>query len=111
MNRNREAQFNDWQRIAAELDRPQSSAEGPAAHCECGCGERAESGGFRMGHDQKLRIALEARVGGILCLRDVIHSVEAYASGQSDLEELGRVVRSTFWGNSGRSNREKEPRR
>jgi uracil-DNA glycosylase family 4 len=98
MNRNREAQFKDWRRIAAVLERPESSADGPAALCECGCGERAENGGFRMGHDQNLRIALEARVGGILALRAVVHAVEAYASGRSDLEELGRVVRSTFWG-------------
>jgi len=96
MNRDREAQLKDWQRIEAVLHRSPSSVT-PATLCECGCREPAQKGGFRMGHDQRLRVALEARVGGILALRDVIQAVEAYASGGSNLEELGRVVRSTFW--------------
>jgi hypothetical protein len=76
-------------------DGPQSKVS--AGLCECGCGEEAQSGGFRTGHDQKLRIDLEARVGGILALRELIQAIEAYASGRSDLEELGRAVRGTYW--------------
>ena len=65
--------------------------------CECRCGERAESGGFLPGHDQKLRINLEGRVGGLLVMRELVDAMESYVQGRTSLDELGRVVRSAFW--------------
>ena len=68
-----------------------------AAHCACGlCREPNPSGGFKPGHDQKLRAHLESRVGGLLALRDLVEAAEAYASGQANTEELTRQVRAVF---------------
>jgi hypothetical protein len=50
-----------------------------------------------MGHDQRLRVALEARVGGLLALRDLVDAMEAYGKGAQSLEELGKAVRRAFW--------------
>lgn len=44
--------------------------------CECGCGELTKGGNFLPGHDQRLRISLEKRAGGLLALRDLVDSVE-----------------------------------
>lgn len=95
--RSRHEQLEDWKRVGRALNDAGFTATTPGALCQCGCGESAQGGVFRMGHDQKLRIALEDRVGGILALREVVDAAETYASGQLDLEELGRVVRSAYW--------------
>ena len=86
--------------LAAEYlgasDAPRS-AEGPL--CACGlCGEPSAGGGFRSGHDQKLRVHLESRVGGLLTLRELVDAAEAYAHGQSTTEELTRQLRALFGG-------------
>jgi hypothetical protein len=74
--------------------------------CECGlCGERSAGGGFRPGHDQKLRTHLEGRVGGLLALRELVDVAEAYAHGQSTTEELTRQLRALLAGGSGRPTR------
>ena len=68
--------------------------------CQCGCGESVPRASFKPGHDQKLRISLERRVGGIEGLRDLIDAAERYASGQSSSDALAGSVRAIF-GKSG----------
>jgi hypothetical protein len=65
--------------------------------CECRyCDLETQGGLFAPGHDQKLRIALEARVGGLLRLRVLIDAMEAYVAGDADTEGLARAVRRCF---------------
>jgi hypothetical protein len=73
-----------------------SPGEGPV--CECGCGEAIPGGGFKQGHDQKLRVIVESRVGGLLALRELVDAAEAYAHGQSTTEELTRQLRALLGG-------------
>jgi hypothetical protein len=74
--------------------------------CECGlCGEPSPGGGFRPGHDQKLRTHLEGRVGGLLALRELVDVAEAYAHGQSTTEELTRQLRALLAGGGSRPTR------
>ena len=40
--------------------------------CACGCGGRTRGGEFLPGHDQTLRAAIEAKVGGLLELRALV---------------------------------------
>ena len=40
--------------------------------CECGCGEMTRGGWYMPGHDQKLRSAIEEKVGGLLELRGLV---------------------------------------
>ena len=42
--------------------------------CACRCGGTTAGGVFLAGHDQKLRIAIENHVGGILLLRDIVEA-------------------------------------
>src|SRR5688500_17527684 len=77
------------------------------ASCECGCGQ--ESGlKFLPGHDQKLRARLEARIGGILRLRELVDASEAYAHGKSSDEVFTQRVRSLF--TATRSGEHRSPR-
>jgi hypothetical protein len=46
--------------------------------CECGCGEDAVNGSYKPGHDQKLRISLERRVGGLSNMRALVESAEQF---------------------------------
>ena len=39
--------------------------------CLCGCGEKTKGGKFCLGHDQKLRTAIEDAVGGLESLRSI----------------------------------------
>jgi len=64
--------------------------------CQCGCGEPSSGGGFKPGHDQKLRAQLEARVGGLLALRSLVEAAAAYADGHAIAEELTSEVRGIF---------------
>ena len=64
--------------------------------CECGCGEETERT-FVQGHDQRLRIRLEDRVGGLLSLRQLVDEVEIYVRGDRSSEELTRSVRRLLW--------------
>ena len=70
--------------------------------CECGCGGQTE-GTFVMGHDQKLRSALEARVGGLLLMRELVEAMESYTKGATSLEELGMALRRAFWSSQRRA--------
>jgi hypothetical protein len=56
--------------------------------CECGCGQESGSD-FAPGHDQRLRVALEKRVGGLLQLRALVESTESYVAG--DLSEAAHL--------------------
>ncbi len=64
--------------------------------CECGCRQTTQGGAFAPGHDQKLRAELEARVGGLLALRELVGRMDAYVSGEISTEDLCKTVRRTF---------------
>jgi len=66
------------------------------SHCECGCGSETQGSEFAPGHDQKLRTQLEARVGGLLTLRELVDAMESYSSGLSTAEDFTRVVRRAY---------------
>jgi hypothetical protein len=68
------------------------------AKCECGeCGEDvAAQGQFLPGHDQKLRISLEPKAGGLLSLRELVTCAHGYFEGTLTEEEFTQRVRSTF---------------
>ncbi len=53
-------------------------------------------GTFKPGHDQKLRIALEKRVGGLDGLREMVEAVEEFNEGSSSPEQLVGKVRDLF---------------
>lgn len=63
--------------------------------CECGCGQESARE-FLPGHDQKLRVTLEARVGGLLALRGLINDAENYANGSTTEAQLLQRVRQAF---------------
>lgn len=64
--------------------------------CECGCGSTPTRGDFLPGHDQRLRSALEKRVGGLLALRTLVDSAERLADGTGNSHEHLAVVRGLF---------------
>lgn len=64
--------------------------------CECGCNLPTLGGNFAPGHDQKLRVRLETKVGGILFLRDLVDGSQSYAKGEISLQDLGKLVKSLF---------------
>lgn len=64
--------------------------------CACGCGEATAGGLFKPGHDQKMRIDLEERVGGLVALARLIDSADEFASGRMDLDVFGSYVRKQF---------------
>ena len=66
------------------------------AQCECGCGHESERE-FLPGHDQRLRTQLEARVGGVLALRDLIDATQGYVSGQSTEQAFTQRVRALMF--------------
>ena len=64
--------------------------------CLCGCGEIVSKASFKPGHDQKLRIDLERRMGGIEALRDLVEAAEKYSLGESDSTALAKTVGAIF---------------
>jgi len=64
--------------------------------CECGCGGTAVRGSFLPGHDQRLRAALEAQVGGILALRSLVEAARSFYEGSLSDQALSQVVRGVF---------------
>ena len=64
--------------------------------CECGCGEEAKQGKFLSGHDQRLRISIERRVGGLLALRSLVEAADGFASGDVSAQAFKETVRSLF---------------
>lgn len=70
---------------------------GPSdGRCECGCGAEVRGTEFLPGHDQKLRIQIERRVGGLLALRDIVHRLEGHANGESTADDLSAFVKSAL---------------
>lgn len=53
----------------------------------CGCKGIPIKGRYFPGHDQKLRMQLEARVGGLEALKDIIESLERCLAG--DISQRG----------------------
>ena len=66
------------------------------SQCKCGCGNETVNGDFSPGHDQKLRIALEETVGGLLNLQILVASAEAYASGELTGQAYEQATRRVF---------------
>ena len=64
--------------------------------CECGCGGETAAGQFLSGHDQKLRTALERKVGGLLGLRTLVSSAAEYSRGETSAEAFTKEVRGVF---------------
>ena len=50
--------------------------------CQCGCGEEVSTASFKPGHDQKLRISLEKRAGGIERLRELVEASETESASE-----------------------------
>lgn len=80
-------------KAGATMSPPSDSS---AFRCECGCGTPVRGRDFAPGHDQKLRIQIEERVGGLLALRDIIGRLEEHAGGHSTAEELSSAVHDAF---------------
>lgn len=51
------------------------------------------TGTFLPGHDQKLRIAIEQEVGGLLPLRSLVEAAKAYVGGEISDETFCQTVR------------------
>ena len=66
--------------------------------CQCGCGKRTNGGRYLPGHDQKLRSQLEASVGGLERLDELISICHEYASGRLKLEEFGTRIKDVING-------------
>src|SRR5215213_8687327 len=66
--------------------------------CECGCGEDVGRGQFLSGHDQRLRTALEAEVGGLLPMRTLIRAAHSYFDGTINGPGFTQTVRAVFAG-------------
>jgi len=64
--------------------------------CECGCGAATQGGSFLPGHDQTLRARLEAQVGGLLSMRDLVGVMKRYEEGKAPTEELENAVRTAL---------------
>ena len=66
--------------------------------CKCGdCNELTNSD-YAPGHDQKLRSALEQKVGGLLFLKQLLASCEEYAAGNASESDVLRTIRHVFSG-------------
>lgn len=64
--------------------------------CECGCGEAVNSGSFRPGHDQRLRTALEHRVGGLRALREIVVAVESFSAKRTSLNDFAKRIQAVM---------------
>ena len=60
--------------------------------CLCGCKGISIKGCYLPGHDQKLRMQLEARVGGLEALKDIIESLERCLAGDISQEALHQII-------------------
>ena len=66
------------------------------SECACGCGEPTKKRKYLQGHDQKLRIKLEEKVGGLPLLASLVKVTQMYAQDRMSLEGLGRLVRLIY---------------
>jgi hypothetical protein len=66
--------------------------------CLCGCGETPPRGDIVAGHEDRLRMAIEERTGGLANLWQIVGAVEQYVEGEIVETELGRILRKS-WAN------------
>jgi len=65
--------------------------------CKCGdCNELTNSD-YAPGHDQKLRSALEQRVGGLLNLKQLIAACEDYSTGKITESEVLCAIKKLLY--------------
>lgn len=64
--------------------------------CECDCGRATQGGSFLPGHDQTLRARLEANVGGLLSMRDLVDVMKRFVDGKASTAELEDSVRAAL---------------
>lgn len=65
--------------------------------CQCGCGESVSDSSFKPGHDQRLRIDLERRAGGIEGLRSLVEGFEKNnSSEQARIDECTKEIDDVF---------------
>ena len=65
--------------------------------CKCGDCNELTNGDYAPGHDQKLRSALEQKVGGLLFLKQLLASCEEYAAGKTSESDVLRTIRQVFF--------------
>ena len=70
--------------------------EGKLMACACGCGETPVKGYFLPGHDQRLRLDLEGRVGGLIPLRMLVEAAEYFADGSIGSAMFNSMVKDLF---------------
>ena len=61
--------------------------------CACGCGQETAGGTFRPGHDTRLRAQIEASVGGLLRLDQIVVQIRRHLDGEIPANELSDSVR------------------
>lgn len=61
--------------------------------CACGCGAKPAKGNFLLGHDQRLRVDLERRVGGLIHLRMLVEAAEYFVAGDLGGSQFNGMVR------------------
>lgn len=61
--------------------------------CKCDQCEEIVNGDFAPGHDQRLRIDLERKVGGLLKLKELVYACERYAAGKANESEILLTIR------------------
>lgn len=64
--------------------------------CACGCGDKPVRGHFLPGHDQRLRVDLEQRVGGLISLRMLVEAAEYFAAGNVGSSQFNSMVKVLF---------------
>ena len=69
--------------------------------CDCGCGETPIRGSFSPGHDQRLRVSLEKRAGGLAALRMLVESAERLARNEITPAEHTATVLGIVFNNGG----------
>lgn len=64
--------------------------------CACGCGKAPVKGKFLPGHDQRLRVDLERRVGGLISLRMLVEAAEHFVEGGVGSSQFNAMVKELF---------------
>lgn len=64
--------------------------------CACGCGEKPIKGNFLPGHDQRLRVDLEQRVGGLIALRMLVEAAEYFVARDIGSSQFNGMVKDLF---------------
>jgi hypothetical protein len=81
------------QLISAEKWRRSMPRKIDPKSCACGCGGETRGGDFMPGHDQRLRAAIEERVGGLLNLKRIVEESLGTTIGvDNDAQSMGDKV-------------------